>query len=223
MTASPTRPMPPAAMTSCRERTLERSRTLAQLRAAGIRDHAVHLSECRPGSPEAINAGMRAAMTIARQDHPGRGLLLVEDDLELAPDFPWHLRQALELDHITYLFLIDTPQRLALHHGPDLAARILAGGPVPRGPTRLLTAAAPFGTQCVLIPERLAATVAALADPPGPAALDTRLAAWLRRHPEEPAYTTLPHPVQHLNARAGADPTAARIERRSASYGLPTV
>lgn len=209
-----------AVMISCMQRVERRNATRQQLVDAGVPGVTVALHPCKPGSPAGTNEAARLALEVAPTDRP---LLFLEDDLRLAPDFNWHLTRAMRLDAITYLYLNDSAARLNAHHGPGLARAITERRPIDRGPRRLLRPAACFGTQAVVIPGRLVDTIRNLAHEPGFAPFDSRLQRWLQHHhPHEPVYTSLPHPVQHLNERLGKSDSEPKAERLSMSYGLPT-
>lgn len=213
-------PRPIPVMISCAQRETDRATTIANLARVGITNVAITISPCNPGTPAGTNTAARQAITRGMETHPRHPILFLEDDLDIAPDFMWHLHEAAAIDAPTYLYLNDTPERLARHHGATLAARILDGLPLEPGPRRLLTPAAPYGTQAVLLPTRLLEAIRALTEQPGPTPFDARLARYWR-DTNEAIYTSLPHPVQHRNARIGKGPDWPTGDRRSLSYGLP--
>lgn len=207
-------------MGSCRVRELARSRTIPQLRGAGL-DPIVFLSPCDPAGPEqnrlvALEA-MRHAAAI------GLPTLYVEDDIDVDPIlFPWALELATRLDAVTYLYLNDAPARLRLHFGNEVTQAIMDGGMLTRGAYAIRTRAALFGTQAVMIPSRLlSAMVEILEDTSGRSwrqPWDGRLHTWLKRHHEERVFSILPHPVQHRQDRTGR--MESRTVMRSMSYGM---
>lgn len=207
---------------SCVQRADNRRATLAQLEAFGLAPVVVE-SPCAPAGPHGNAAAALRAGEVALAT-PG-AWLFCEDDIDLAPDFSWHLQEALELDAVTYLYLNDSPTRLRLHHGRPLANAILQQRAIERGAYRVLQRAALFGTQCVLIPERLKAKMVELlraehrserGDP-----FDGRLHTWLRSVPDEDVFVMLPHPVQHRQDRTGREWTERVM--RSLSFGIPYV
>lgn len=208
-------------MISCAQRTIIREATINALLATGIVSRvkaAIH--PCNPGSPAGTNEAARDALTGIRTDHP---LLFVEDDLLLASDFAWHVERAIHLNALTYLYLNDSEQRLLQHFGHEVTTAILHRRPIDRGPRRFLRPAAPFGTQAVVVPARLVETVQSLAWEAGDLPFDTRLQRWLQTNVQsESAWSSLPHPVQHLNARQGKIDTEPKAQRLSMSFGMPT-
>lgn len=212
-------------MISCRQRVTDRRRTIEAFHRIGLHPEVI-LSECNPAGGMENARTAHKALQVAASQPARRPALFIEDDLELADDFREHLTAALELDAITYLYMTDTPSRLHIHHGSELAERILRGEAIPWGPRELANPAQPYGTQAVVIPGRLIGTMVELTRPPGHHAFDTRLRMWLEAEHaagRERIYTSLPHPVQHRNGTAGREePTYTRRERISLSYGLPS-
>jgi hypothetical protein len=207
-------------MISCWQREEARAATVPQLAAAGF-EPKVFLSPCEPAGPEGNREVAHRAMQWALEQEDD--VLFVEDDIDLAPDFAWHARVAQELDAVTYLYLNDTPGRLREILGPRTAEAIIERRPIVRGAYRVRNRSAHlYGTQCVMVPQRLVGTMVAALESPHPvvkpAAWDSRLHAWARHNPEEPVYVMLPHPVQHRQDRTGRDP--AHRPMRSMSFGM---
>lgn len=205
-------------MISCAQRVETRAATLEQLARHGVTP-TVTLHPCNPGSPAGTNEAAREALAPLTTDRP---LLFLEDDLRLAADFGWHVDRAVALDAICYLYLNDSAPRLAAHFGPGLAQQIMERRPMERGPRRLLRPAACYGTQAVVIPARLIGTMRSLANEDDRSPFDSRVQRWLQaNHPREAIYSSLPHPVQHLNERRGKSDFEPKAERLSMSYGIP--
>lgn len=212
-------PVTTVTIVSCRQREASRRSTVAQLTAAGLTPVVV-LSDCNPASDEGMTLAAEQAATVALFN-PG-GWLFCEDDIDLAPDFAWHLAEAVRRDAITYLYLNDSRERMTRMLGDSTTNRILAQRPIQRGPYELLERTALFGTQCVFIPERLKSAVAKVMTEPRriPEPPDGRLHLWLNHAgAHERVFTSLPHPVQHRQERAGRGWTARLM--RSFSYGVP--
>lgn len=206
-------------MSSCAQREAARALTIPQLREVGL-DPMVFLSPCSPAGPEQNRANALAALSWAQRQ--GGPVLFVEDDIDLAPDFAWHVRVAAELDALTYLYLNDTPGRLRAHHGQAVADAILAGHPLPRGAYAVQRRAALFGTQAVVLPEWLVPDlVERLGATNAKEPFDGELFLWARAHKHKPVYVMLPHPVQHRQDRTGREPTDRVM--RSASFPLARV
>jgi hypothetical protein len=205
-------------MISCVQRTAGRALTIPQLTAAGYPPR-VFLSPCDPAGPEGnLSVSLQAVEWAATMNAP---MLFVEDDIDLAPDFPWHVQRAIELDAVTYLYLNDSPKRLRAHFGDQLAHRILAGEQIDRREYEIQKRFALFGTQCVVIPQRLVPDMVGVLREPregSPSPWDGRLHLWAKAHPEERVFVMMPHPVQHREDRTGRGP--ARHPMRSLSFGL---
>jgi len=207
-------------MGSCRVREIARARTIPQFRALG-HDPKVFLSACQPAGPAGNAAiALEAMLYAATQNYP---VLYIEDDIDLDPIlFPWALDLAHRLDSVTYLYLNDQHARLQAHFGSAVTKAIMDGECITRGAYAIRQRAALFGTQCVLIPQRLILTMVEIlkADKPTQP-WDGRLHSWLRSNRSEAVYSILPHPVQHRQDRTGR--SEARQVMRSMSYGLPWV
>lgn len=206
-----------ALMISCRLRTAARAATIPQLEAAGV-DVRVFIDACDP-----IRAADNGPITLDAIRHArsrGGHALLVEDDIDLANDFPEALEAATvaaDAGAVVYLFLIDRWDRMLLHYGRELTEEILMGRAMQR---QVIPVASPkmlYGTQCVLLPERfLPIYEAQLADRPEPA--DRSLQRTITKS-SWPVKVVLPHPVQHRQDRTlrGVDDRV----KLSQSYWLP--
>lgn len=207
-------------MISCRVREVARSLTIPQLVAHGFVPR-VFLSACEPAGPEGNRAIAHEAFTWAATQNAS--VLFVEDDVDVAPEFARCVRVAESTNAVTYLYLNDSPGRLAQHHGRDMARFITAREPIDRAAYFLRRRSALFGTQCVFIPERLVPTMVEILErphtTPGGEPFDGRLHLWARRTRDEPVMVLLPHPVQHRADRTGRAGTSRVM--RSLSFGLP--
>ncbi len=206
-------------MISCEQRATARALTIPQLERAGYPPQ-VFISPCNPAGPDE-NARI-AGVALAWAADRGQPVLFTEDDIDLAPDFGWHAQRAAREDALTYLYLNDSPRRLQAHLGRATARAILTRAPMPRGPYRIGTIAALFGTQAVLIPARLLPDIAALAAATNTHRMpfDGRLHTWARATPSERVLVMLPHPVQHRQDRTGREPSDRIM--RSLSHGIRT-
>ena len=204
-------------MISTPEREHARQKTIPQLTQAGY-EPRVFLNTPDPNSypyGTAINALQALQWAATRNTN----VLFTEDDIDIAPDFAWHANLASNLNAITYLFLIDNPKRVRARQDPQTSARILNRQSIKRGAYTIRERQQLYGTQCVMIPQRLILTMIKLLQEPQRQPWDGRLYWWLRRTPQEPAYEMLPHPVQHRVDRTGNKP--ATTSMTSLSYGLP--
>lgn len=213
-------------MISCAQRQAARAATIPQLEAAGLTVR-VFLDSCDPIGPE--DNGPIALKAVTHASGRGGPMLLVEDDIDLAPDFTAFLDMALQAQAaggdrppVAYLYLHDRLDRMKLHYGPRVTERILMGKPMPR---TLLKPPVPrylYGTQCVLIPEAfVGAFRAELEREPRP--VDRALEAAIHAR-AWPVLVALPHPVQHRRDFTGR--TAKWGEgkvKHSHSFWLPRV
>lgn len=147
-------------------------------------------------------------------------VLIVEDDIDLAPDFTLFLNAALDQgDVVTYFYLNDKVDRLNLLLGGDAARSILAGEPQHRRLARARHYRGLFGTQCVLLPQAVLPTIEDRLRVHGDA-LDMNTVRALQGI-GWPAFIALPHPVQHRHDRTARTPDA-RV-KRSMSFDLPRI
>lgn len=204
-------------MISCQQRRAARDATVPQFEAVGV-NVRVFLDACDPIGPE--DNGPVALQAIRHAINRGGHALLVEDDIDLANDFPQALEAATaaaDAGAIVYLFLIDRWDRMLLHYGRELTEEILMGRAIQR---RVISPVSPkmlYGTQCVLLPEVfLPIFEAQLVSRPEPA--DRALQRTITNH-SWPVRVVLPHPVQHRQDRTQR-PTDDRT-KLSQSYWLP--
>src|SRR5690606_41444976 len=109
-------------MVSCAQRESARALTIPQLEKAGVAV-TVLLDDCAPpvqtppgNGPIGLKA-VRHAMAMGWEH-----VLIVEDDIDLAPDFPMFLTAALDVGAVTYFYLNDSPMRLPRAVGALAAA-----------------------------------------------------------------------------------------------------
>lgn len=177
--------------------------------------------ECMPGRDKGNkHVGGDAVMFAAAADLP---LLVVEDDINLAPDFPQALHMALAAGHDVpvYFYLNETAaeheDRVSSIYGPEIGAAINDGQPLALQLVPARTHVGLFGTQCVLIPPLLAGDVLRRIDAVR-VAFDAALQTAIKtRYP--PAYVVVPNVVQHRHDRTGREMDAGL--KRSLSYKLP--
>lgn len=206
--------MVPALMLSCAQRREARAQTIPQLEAAGL-SVTVFLDACDP----VTNNGAIGLQAIRYARTLGGPVLVVEDDIDLAPDFPYFLEAALPTGAVTYFYLHDRRDRMRMHYGDRLTAAIEARQPLPRKLHRVLVPRYLFGTQAVLLPEALLPTIEAqLVEHRD--AFDGNVQRAITRT-SWPVLVALPHPVQHRHDRTAR--TADNRVKKSLSYDLPRV
>lgn len=200
-------------MLSCAQRSEARALTIPQLESAGL-NVKVFLDACNPiGRGGNGPIGLEAVRHAIRVGGPH---LVVEDDIDLAPDFTYFLDAALETEAVVYFYLHDRPDRMRMHYG-SLAEAIEAGKPLKRQLRKPTVPRYLFGSQCVLIPEKLMPVVESNQARYGDA-FDGNIqraitqAGW-------PVLVALPHPVQHRHDRTARTPDS-RV-KRSLSFDLP--
>jgi hypothetical protein len=176
----------------------------------------VFTDECYPshdkGNKQVGQRALEAAATY------GRPVLVVEDDIDLAPDFTAGLELALSrLDRPTYLYLNESEERMRTIYGRDLADRVLRHEPTPLQLVEAQTEVGLFGTQAVLIPHEW---IPRVIDSIGRVrrAFDAALQRSLRRE-TPPAYVVVPNVVQHRHDRTAREPDGG--EKRSLSFDCP--
>lgn len=207
---------------SCQQRHTARSLTLPQLHAAGVFPR-VFLDECTPRTdrkqlfPNDLGNKWIGMQAIEWAIPLGRPVLLLEDDIDLAPDFNQGLDAALATGEVTYLYTNETPERLVDLYGPEHATRLLDGTPTPLQATPARTLTGLFGTQAVLIPHH-AALLTRRYFHKTRKAIDAVL--WHTLEGERlPARVITPNVVQHRHDRTAREPEA--YEKRSLSYHCP--
>src|SRR5690606_36269587 len=204
-------------MVSCAQREAARQLTIPQLEAAGVRV-TVLLDDCTPpvqtppgNGPIGLRA-VRHAIT-AGWSH----VLIVEDDIDLAPDFPMFLQAAIESGAAVYLYLNDHESRMRDILGTELTRSILAREAQQRQLVRARRYAGLFGAQAVLLPAAILPTVEQWQAAKGDSFDGNILRALM--HKQFPTLVAIPHPVQHRHDRT-ARPPDERL-KKSRSYALP--
>lgn len=200
-------------MISLTARHAAREATLPQLHAAGI--HPTVILDDGDGQSGNGAVGLRAVQH-ARSANTDWTLIL-EDDIDLAPDFPAFLTHAQSRDEaVTYFYLNDRPDRLKRLLGDAAAESILRREPQRRRLHPARSYGGLFGTQCVLIPNSLLPVI----ERSQARHLDAfdgnvmRAAMSVRT----PVLIAIPHPVQHRHDRTGREPDDRA--KRSLSYPL---
>lgn len=212
-------PLVDAVMVSCQQRSAARRLTIPQLEAAGVRV-TVMLDECVPPVRTPPGNGPIGLKAVRHAIAAGwERVLIVEDDIDLAPDFPMFLSAAIEAGAATYFYLNDRRDRLVDILGPELAASVMRGEALPRQLVRARRYAGLFGAQCVLLPREILHAVerwqAARGD-----SFDGNILRALT-HKQFPTLVAVPHPVQHRHDRtARTDDTRLK---KSFSFALPRV
>jgi hypothetical protein len=208
-------------MISCQVREAARRLTCPQLATAGL-DPVVFTSPCDPAGPEQNAEVSRRALQWA--ERRGCDLLFVEDDIDVDQErFAEALTASRRLDHVTYLYLNDFPEKMAHQYGAALKSKILEGLPIEKTLHRVRHYRALYGTQCVYIPQRHVPVLLRKLQPDYYAPhhpFDGRLFKAVSKY-SIPTYIAVPHPVQHRQDRTGRTPLAQ--QRISRSYGLPAI
>ena len=214
MPASPS--LVDAVMVSCAQRESARALTIPQLEKAGVAV-TVLLDDCTPPVQTPPGNGPIGLKAIRHAIAMGwEHVLIVEDDIDLAPDFPMFLTAALDVGAVTYFYLNDSPTRLPRTVGTLAAASILRGEPQKRRLTPAWSMDFLLGTQCVLLPARVLPGIARTLEGMS-ISFDRGVLAALSERP----LIALPHPVQHRHDRTGRPPS--KIEKRSYSADLQRV
>lgn len=104
-------------MLSCEPRHAARALTLPQLRAAGLEPRAF-LDDCTP-RPERPEIGNKWIGAEALRWAGGEDVLIVEDDIDLAPDFPAALELARATGEIAYLYVHEEAERMRGSTAPN--------------------------------------------------------------------------------------------------------
>lgn len=206
-------------MLSCHQRHEAREKTIPQLTAVGLRPLVLY-DECRPGRDKGNkHVGGDAVQFAAALNLP---LLVVEDDIDLAPDFPLALEMALAVprEEPVYFYLnesVSHENRVASIYGSEVDEAIRAGAPLQLQLLPARTYVGLFGTQCVLIPPTLASRVLQRVDAVR-VAFDAALQSAIRTR-VPPALVAVPNVVQHRHDRTGRE--ADHGVKRSYSFDLP--
>lgn len=205
---------------SCKAREAARAETIPQLEAAGLTPR-VFLSPC----DESMPAGGRGNALVSQEAlqaalEASADLLFVEDDVDLAPDFPVFLELARTANQVTYLYLHDVGHYMADRYGLSMAHAIQRGEAIDAGLYPLKRQTELSGAQCIYIPHdalvRLPVHLLGLGKIP--------IDRWLSLHWVDRGIrplVALPHPVQHRQVRvARARPLAKSPDKYSKSFHL---
>lgn len=206
-------------MLSCHARSAARAETIPQLAAAGL-EPVVFLDGCVPNPRWGNDVGNKRigakALTWALGASEGP-VLVVEDDIDLAPDFPQALELAVESGVTTFLYLNESEDRMRNIYGQPLARNLLAKTPTPLALTPARDYVGLFGTQCVYLPGDVAVQVLEFI-PKVRKAFDAAL--WtLLSHRKLPVNVVTPNVVQHRHDRTARKPDAS--VKRSLSFDCP--
>lgn len=206
-------------MLSCAARTRARSITIPQLHAARL-PVRVFLDHCTP-TPDRPEIGNKwiGATALEWAIPLGKPILVLEDDIDLAPDFTTGLDAALASGEVTYLYLNETEERMRTIYGDTLAERLQSRIPTPVTATRALTSTGLFGTQCVLLPNHAAKLVLETI-PRVRKAFDAATQYAINRF-NLPARVVTPNVVQHRHDRTCREPED--YEKKSVSFDCPRV
>lgn len=206
-------------MVSCAQRSAARALTVPQLERAGVAV-TVLLDDCTPPvqtPPGNGPIGLKAVRHAIAQGWSH--VLIVEDDIDLAPDFPIFLTAAIESEAAVYLYLNDRESRMRDILGHDLTRSILAREAQPRRLVRARRYAGLFGAQAVLLPAAILPTVERWQAAKGDSFDGNILRALM--HKQFPTLVAVPHPVQHRHDR-----TARTVDgrlKKSQSFNLARI
>lgn len=206
-------------MVSCAQRESARALTIPQLEKAGVAV-TVLLDDCTPPVQTPPGNGPIGLKAVRHAIAMGwEHVLIVEDDIDLAPDFPIFLQAAIESGAAVYLYLNDRESRMRDILGSDLTKSILAREPQPRRLVRARRYAGLFGAQAVLLPAAILPTVEQWQAAKGDS-FDANILRALM-HKQFPTLVAIPHPVQHRHDRTAR--TADNRVKKSLSFALPRV
>ncbi len=216
-----------AVMVSCQQRTTARRLTIPQLKAIGITPR-LFLDDCVL-TKEKTELGNKwigqKAIAWALETHPTKPVLFLEDDIDLAPDFPRALADAITTGVTTYFYINEmnphdskTKQRIANLYGPQLADSITARQPLPVRAVRAITYAGLYGTQAVLLPANVARLVVDQYVGEVRKAIDAAVQKCLTLE-GLPVNVIVPNVVQHRHDRTAREPE--RFMKRSLSFHCP--
>lgn len=206
-------------MLSCHQRAAARAQTIPQLAAAGL-EPVVFLDQCNPVKRWNYDVGNKRigakALTWALASDCSH-VLVVEDDIDLAPDFPQALELAAATDVVAYLYINEERSRMVSIYGQPLARNLLAKQPTPLSLTRARDYVGLFGTQAVLLPRDVAVAVLEYI-PKVRKAFDAALWTLLSDR-RLPVNVVTPNVVQHRHDRTARKPDAS--VKRSLSFDCP--
>lgn len=206
-------------MLSCHSRSGARAVTVPQLVTAGV-EPVVFVDGCVPNPRWGMDVGNKRigakALTWALGASEGP-VLVVEDDIDLAPDFPQALDVAVQSDVTTFFYLNEEASRMKDIYGQPLARNLLSGTPTPLSLTPAREYVGLFGTQCVLLPRDVALGVLEFI-PRARKAFDAALWTLLSER-RMPVNVVTPNVAQHRHDRTGRIPDSS--VKRSLSFDCP--
>jgi len=206
-------------MVSCAQRESARALTIPQLEKAGVAV-TVLLDDCTPPVQTPPGNGPIGLKAIRHAIAMGwEHVLIVEDDIDLAPDFPMFVEAALKTNAAVYLYLNDRESRMRDILGTELTRSILAKEPQPRRLVRARRYAGLFGAQAVLLPAAILPTVERWQAAKGDSFDANILRALV--HKQFPTLVAIPHPVQHRHDRTARTPDE-RL-KKSHSFNLARI
>lgn len=216
-----------AVLISCRQRDRARELTIPQLQAVGINPR-VFLDECIL-TPEKTELGNKwigeRALRWALEQHPTRPILFLEDDIDLAPDFPNALDMAVSANLTTYMYINEqhasdnqTYLRMERLYGPRLADQIRRGEPTRMRLKESKSYVGLYGTQAVFIPVSVAHRLLDEWLGRSRKAFDAALQLCLEGE-NLPALIAVPNVVQHRHDRTAREPE--KYMKRSRSFECP--
>lgn len=208
-----------AAMFSCRQNEARRERTLASWdKVMPWLPVEVYLDECDPPSADAT--GVIAAHILRNAARRAEGVLLLEDDLEFHPSFPYFLGLADNADDgfaVTYFYLHESDHDLSAWYGAHMADQVRAGRIPDARLYYVQTVKDLYGSQCVFIPSKWLREMIEFIEAKGKS-LDWCLWNACNVHGIR-VCVALPNPVQHTQARREGWPDPRpHLKRRSVSY-----
>jgi hypothetical protein len=201
-------------MISCPQREAERETTLAQFHAIDL-SVRVSVQECSPPASWKNRRNAERVFGMARD--AGADLLFIEDDIDLASDFPAALAAARGAREVITFFLYRRE-----NHPPTW----LEGMTPPVGFYPVPTLHAWAGTQCMLVPHGTVERV--LAHPDAGNGQPPPMDVFLKKHGFLAGMrAALPNPVEHRNpvtlvdARRWEKANARGLSTRSLTFSLP--
>lgn len=204
-------------MISCQQRHETRNLTTTQLQAVGL-EPEIFLSPCNPAGNRQNAQVSAQALTFAREQK--RGVLFVEDDLDVRSDFPLYLEAAQKAQQVTYFYVHDTSYpgaELSKLYGLDVWRRITERQSIPPGLYPLKRNWGLGNGQCIYIPQAILGTLDLKDLARGARSIDTFL--WMVWHERElMPLVALPHPIQHRQVRVARG--EAKPDRFSLSFDL---
>lgn len=216
-----------AVLISCRQRDRARELTLPQLAAVGIHPQ-VFLDDCllTDTVTELGNKWVgERALRWALEQHPNRPILFLEDDIDLAPDFPAALEMAVAENLTTYMYINELSRhdnqtflRMERLYGTKLADQLKRGVPTRLRLKQARSYVGLYGTQAVLIPTTIAQSLLDTYLARARKAFDAALQICLQDK-NTPALIAAPNVVQHRHDRTAREPE--QYVKRSLSFDCP--